>query len=80
MGSLATILRLMAHLSAAVAAGVIVMNLAGTISLAGSTWEGISRLWEIWSPFNAREVFALLVPLAPAIVLYPLSNWVDKRS
>jgi len=80
MGSLPIILRLMAHLSAAVAAGVIVMSLGGTMMLAGSPWAGVSRLLEIWSPFNLREVVSLLLPLAPAIGLYALSNWVDKRS
>ena len=80
MGSIPMILRLMAHLSAIVAAGVIVMNLGGTMLLAGSPWVGFNRLLEIWSPFNHQEVVSLLLPLAPAIGLYALSDWVDKRS
>ena len=80
MGSIPMILRLMAHLSAIVAAGVIVMNLGGTMLLAGSPWVGVNRLLEIWSPFNPQEVVSLLLPLAPAIGLYALSDWVDKRS
>jgi hypothetical protein len=70
----------MAHLSAAVAAGVILMNLSGTMMLAGSPWEGANRLWEAWSPSNLRDVSFLLVILAPPVVLYSLSNWVDRHS
>jgi hypothetical protein len=80
MGSIPMVLRLMAHLSAIVAVGVIVMNLGGTMMLAGSPLAGINRFMEIWSPFNPREVASLLLPLAPVIVLYALSDWVDKRS
>ena len=80
MGSLPMILRLMAHLSALVAVGVIVMNLGGTMMLAGSPWVGVNRLLEVWSPFNPREVVSLLLPLAPVVVLYALSDWADKRS
>ena len=48
MGSIPMILRLMAHLSAIVAASVIVMNLGGTMMLAGSPKEAALKSVIFW--------------------------------
>lgn len=79
MGVLATIVRWIAHLWVIVAAGVILLSCAGTLIGAESLWAGVTKLWEIWSPFNLWNAFACLVLIAPAIGLYTLSDWFEKR-
>ena len=80
MNVLATIVGWAAHLWVGVAAGFILVSCAGTMVQAGSLGAGVSKLWEIWSPFNLWNVFACFVLIAPAIGLHAASDRLRERA
>ena len=80
MRVLATIVGWVAHFWVGLAAGMILVSCAVTIVQAESLGAGISKLWEIWSPFNLWNALACFVLIAPAIGLHAVSQRLRERA
>ncbi len=59
---------------------VILFNLVSIVAifvLAPSFWDGLSRLWEIFSPYNLKNYFLEMLLFSPAIAA---EVWRQKRA